>query len=233
MSKAQPDDLEQAKRAKVLASLPPDIATRALSGAEVVELERNDTLYEQGNLADSLFIVLDGWVKICRISANGAESVIAVFSNGESFGTGAAMARTRFAASALAASKARVLKVPVAQLIGELERDPQIAVSALTTVFEFMEELMYNIEQRDAMTATQRLGNFLLDSAAGKSGTVTIRLPHDKGLLAGRLGMTPESLSRAFNQLRQHGATVSGSTIVVDDLDQLKQFIALRTRTAS
>jgi CRP/FNR family transcriptional activator FtrB len=40
-------------------------------------------------------------------------------------------------------------------------------------------------------------------------------LPYDKRLLASRLGMTPEHLSRAFASLRRHGVNTGHGRIVI------------------
>jgi hypothetical protein len=48
-------------------------------------------------------------------------------------------------------------------------------------------------------------------------------LPYDKVLIAGRLGLTPESLSRAFARLRSIGVVVDASHVVVKDVAKLRQ----------
>ena len=47
-------------------------------------------------------------------------------------------------------------------------------------------------------------------------------LPYDKTLIAGRLGMKPESLSRAFSRLRLHGVTIDQSSAVIDSVERLR-----------
>ena len=51
-------------------------------------------------------------------------------------------------------------------------------------------------------------------------------LPYDKVLIAGRLGMKPESLSRAFAKLREQGVTVKQNIAVIDDLESLRDYAA-------
>jgi hypothetical protein len=48
-------------------------------------------------------------------------------------------------------------------------------------------------------------------------------LPYDKVLIAGRLGLKPESLSRAFAKLRPVGVEVRASHVVVHDVGKLRK----------
>lgn len=53
-------------------------------------------------------------------------------------------------------------------------------------------------------------------------GPVTIHLPYDKTLLAARLGMQPETFSRALAKLKeQTGIRVKGAVVELDNLEQL------------
>lgn len=49
-------------------------------------------------------------------------------------------------------------------------------------------------------------------------------LPYDKVLIAGRLGMKPESLSRTFVRLRDQGVTIRQNHAVIEDVTALRSF---------
>jgi len=51
-----------------------------------------------------------------------------------------------------------------------------------------------------------------------------VTLPYDKSLIAGRLGMKPESLSRAFAKLRTHGMTVRHHHAAISDVAEMHAF---------
>ena len=82
------------------------------------------------------------------------------------------------------------------------------------------------LEHRTIQNAPQRIGCFLLRLAdQSKTGPVTIHLPYDKTLVASRLGMQPETFSRALSKLKsQTGITIKGATIEMDSLNQLVEF---------
>ena len=50
-------------------------------------------------------------------------------------------------------------------------------------------------------------------------------LPYDKTLIAGRLGMKPESLSRAFARLRELGVRVKQHHAAIADVGRLREYV--------
>jgi hypothetical protein len=72
----------------------------------------------------------------------------------------------------------------------------------------------------------QRLAEFLVALCALDGGKCTIALPYDKTLIAGRLGLKPESLSRAFAKPKSVGVDVHASHVVVSDPHKPQQLAA-------
>jgi CRP-like cAMP-binding protein len=72
-------------------------------------------------------------------------------------------------------------------------------------------------------SAPQRIGCFLLRLCkAQEEGEVTLHLPYDKTLIAARLGMKPETFSRALTRLRQESdIEVKGATVSIPDIQRL------------
>ena len=79
-------------------------------------------------------------------------------------------------------------------------------------------------EELKARTGPQRLADFLVGMAPVTQGSCTIALPYEKLLIAGRLGMKPESLSRAFQRLRGVGVRINQNTVAVGDVARLAEF---------
>jgi hypothetical protein len=51
-----------------------------------------------------------------------------------------------------------------------------------------------------------------------------VTLPYDKVLIAGRLGMKPESLSRAFARLKTVGVKVKKNHAEIEDIEVLRHY---------
>jgi CRP-like cAMP-binding protein len=79
----------------------------------------------------------------------------------------------------------------------------------------------------ETLSAPQRVATFLLrfvDDGATDDGGAIVELPYDKQLIAGRIGMTPETLSRSFHRLGDIGVTVQGDEIHIENVASLKDF---------
>ena len=66
-----------------------------------------------------------------------------------------------------------------------------------------------------------------------QSGSATVRLPIEKSLVAGRLGMQPETFSRSLSKLKQVGVKCQGHEVMVADIaklsTQVRNIIAIDT----
>ena len=75
-----------AQNSLLLKSFPQQICDMVLSMSSWRTYDRGETLFLQGETAQAIHIVMDGWVKLYRIAPNGGEAVVNVFAKGESFG---------------------------------------------------------------------------------------------------------------------------------------------------
>ena len=94
----------------------------------------------------------------------------------------------------------------------------------LASVSLHLKRLVDQIEELKARTGPQRLANFLVGLAPVSRGACTIVLPYEKLLIAGRLGMKPESLSRAFQRLQSVGVRIKQGTVAIGDVERLAEF---------
>ena len=82
------------------------------------------------------------------------------------------------------------------------------------------------MEDYSLRSSTQRIIGFLLQLAgAAASGAVECELPASKHVIASRLNLTPETLSRILHNLTEFDLiAVKGKKITVLDAEQLKRF---------
>ena len=102
---------------------------------------------------------------------------------------------------------------------------PEIARAMLSATFLHLRQLVEQIEQLKAQTGAQRVAQFLLQLCDVDTGGCTVTLPYDKPLIAGRLGIKPESLSRAFTRLRDTGVQIDHNHALIADVARLRDFV--------
>jgi CRP-like cAMP-binding protein len=217
-------DVEIARLSNEIAGIPQDVGDVVLSQAVTRDYARGETIFFQGEPARTLYIVLEGWVKLYRIAPTGGEAVVGVFTEGQSFGEAVVMKRGDYPVAAEAATDCRLMQINASAVFDMMRRHPEIVGSILASMYAHYHELVAQIEQLKAQTGAQRLSEFLLELCPVESGGCTVRLPYDKALIAGRLGMKPESLSRAFGRLRKLGVTVSHNSAAIADVARLREF---------
>ncbi|NOD84947.1 Crp/Fnr family transcriptional regulator [Ruegeria sp. HKCCD6119] len=213
-----------ARQSLLLRSLPDQHVDTLLRQAIWRQYDRGETIFLQEEEAKAVHVVLAGWVKLFRISPTGAEAVVSVFTRGESFGEAVALRNVPYPVSAEAVSACEVMHIPSPVLLSLMKEDPEIGVSILAATFTHLHALVAQLEQLKAQTGAQRVAEFLLNLCDRESGRCEVELPYDKMLIAGRLGMKPESLSRAFSRLKPIGVKINRNHADIADMDDLRNY---------
>lgn len=214
-------DLEIITRIAVFRGLKPETVEHIIAPATAMVLKAHEVLYRQGDPATAFFIMISGWTKHYRINLSGEETVIHLLTKGESFAEAVALTGGRFSATAEAVTDARIARIPADHIVRCIRASPDISLAMIASTCQRLHHLMEQVEQLKAESGVQRVAEFLVSLAPVRNGSCDILLPYDKVLIAARLGLKPESLSRAFAKLRSIGVVVHSSHVVVSDVAKL------------
>lgn len=225
MTAPMPKDLNIAAQIPVLSGLKPVSLAVLMTAANLVNFRPGQALFRQGEPATSFSIIVDGWVKLYRVTPAGDEVVLNVLTCGESFAEAVTFSSGHYPATACAVSRARVLTIPADHVISCIREMPDIAVAMIASTSHHLHWMAERVEQLMAQSATQRVASFLISLAPCAKGPCTIALPYDKSVIAGRLGLKPESLSRVFAKLRSLGVDVRASHVVVSEMAKLRDLV--------
>lgn len=224
VERAVKDDLDIARRSHLISSLPPEVAESVCRSCTRHSYGRGETIFLQGDPASAIFIVIEGWVKLFRISRNGEEAVVGIFTEGQSFGEVVVLKRGNFPVAAEAVTDCRLMQLNGDVLFDLMRRYPDVVASIMASMYGHFHALVGQIEQLKARTGAQRVAEFLLELSTCDGGTCMVHLPYDKTLIAGRLGMKPESLSRAFLRLKAEGVSVLQDNAIIRDVGRLRAY---------
>lgn len=218
------NDLQTIHRTRLFAGLTQESMLQLLHGAAPRPHAKNHMIFEQGDKATAFYIVLEGWVKVFRPSLSGDEAVFGVFAAGETFGEAAMFIGGHYPAAAQAVEDSRLIAVQSKVFRDQLTKHPDFAFQMLGAMSRHLHSLVLQVEQLQTRSSAQRLAQFLVSLAPVKEGSAVLVLPYDKSLIAHRLGMKPESLSRAFARLRVQGVSTDGNRVLVDDMSHLRGY---------
>lgn len=200
--------------------------TRSVLGHRIVRsYDRGELLFQQGDPANCCFLMLEGWVKLYRETADGHEVVVSLFTTGESFAEAMMFRGGRYPATAETVTPARLLHIDGQLLRDAILRNPQISFEMLAASSLHLRRLVEQVEQLKAQSAPKRIAHFLLSLTAVRAGAARIELPYEKLLIANRLGMKPESFSRALRRLRSVSVSVEREFVCIGDVAQLAAFL--------
>lgn len=195
-----------------------------LRDAQIVRADDGNVLFIQEDEADRFYVLIDGWVKLYRLTEEGEQALVTVVAPGETFAEAAMFASAYFPVCAEAVGSVNALVITRHAFTDALTADPQIGLFMLASLSTRLRHLVERIEQLQVKSAPQRLGDFLLRLCPHAHGQTTIGLPFSKVLIAQRLGMRPETLSRALAALRRHGVEVDGGRVTIADVARLRAY---------
>ena len=177
-------------------------------------------LIREGDPADFLYVVVDGYVELFAKS-NGREATMALVRPVGTFILAAVLKDAIYLMSARTGDRSKIVMVPSRDVRNAVEKDQEFAQSIIKDLAGCYRAVVKEQKNLKLRTAVERLANRLIRFHADQGGNGIVKLPYDKRTLAALLGMTPENLSRGFNTLKPYGVTVRGNHIDIVDLKSL------------
>lgn len=218
-------NLEALRMLPFFATLAPATFERLAQTARIDRLRKGETLFRQGDKAQSVFVVIEGFIKLSRNSVQGDETVIHIFGRGESIAESVAVLGDTHTTTAEATGPATVARLP-AHDVAEIAKDaPELALTILSESSAKIWALMDEIETLKAQTADQRVLRFILSLCPNVEGPCKVRLPYNKGDIAASLGLKQETLSRSFARLKASGISIDGREATIAATEQLAKDI--------
>jgi len=141
---------------------------------------------------------------------------------------------TAYSFNAEAVEASQLISFPLPILKEAIMSDGTLSYNMLSGMSRRRQQQDLEIEHRTVQNASQRIGCFLLRLCKpDMASPIRLNLPYDKMLLASRLGMKPETFSRALNRLRKEtDIRITGATIEFDSLSQLSTYSCSACSTA-
>jgi len=209
----------------LLEQLSPNVRDCLLSRSKSRTFERGQTICLQDEACTSLKIVLAGWVKLYRVSPSGHEALLAMLTDGQSFDEVQALNGGKNRSNVEAATDCEVLFIDLSAVCSCQGASTEISAAILSAAASHLDNMMLQVEELKVLTGVERLSNFLIRLMERQDEGAQVQLPFDKVVLASALGMKPESLSRAFSKLRNLGVKCQQKSVVVQDLDRLREMV--------
>ena len=218
----QLDIRELLVRAPLFTSLNRNWCEIIANSAQVHRLLKNQFLYRRGDAATGIYLVAVGQIKASiPVPRSRHGKVIEMFGPGDSFGETLMLLNHPHIVDAQALDDSVVIWLDKRDIEQVLAIEAEFALQMLKNVSRRFETLLHDIETVSTHNASERVAEYLLKQP--REGTQT-QLKFSKCLIASRLGLQAESLSRALQRLsKDQLISVHGSHVEILNEQGLQQ----------
>lgn len=186
-----------------------------------VNVGKHQFVFHRGDPANGLYVVAVGHIKLAVPAANGQEKVIEFFGPGEAFGEAFMFLDKPYMVEAQALDDTLLIWIDKQDIYAAIDRDASFARRMLAGLSVRLHTLVKDIETVNLQNATQRIIAYLLNQPREDGATC---FPFNKSVIASKLGLTPETLSRLLHQLTDAGLiSVDGKRVFIPDVAALEQ----------
>jgi len=182
---------------------------------------RGTALVEAGARPPGVFALAYGSVTLALRNGGGEARVLRIVAARQTFGEAAALLGRPSPYDAVALSEVKVVVMPTSPLLSLLEAEPRFARALVSSLADRKLQLLAEMGSATLQRGAQRLASFLDELANGSN---EVQLPFSKTLLAARLGMKKETLSRLLRQFATDKVIeVERRRVVILDRERLRQ----------
>lgn len=183
-------------------------------------------LFSAGDPADAFYAVLAGTVHLFALNEEGEQSLVTLVGPGETFAEAALFGAGLFPVNAEIQAGAVLARFDGPAFLRMVREDQAIGFRMLESLMARQVFLIHEIRRLKAHSPSERLASYLLSLMESGSWPGHGRLPVRKQLIASRIGIEPESLSRALRRLGEAGVECEGDDVTVHDVARLRAFCA-------
>ncbi|WP_455274872.1 Crp/Fnr family transcriptional regulator [Rhizobium herbae] len=187
------------------ALLAPAVSRRIRSG---------DAFFEQGGPATHFFLLINGRLKVTQVTPDGQQIIVRVVHPGDLFGFARALGRADYPGTAIGVMESLALSWPTELWPQFIDRSPHLAVGALNTIGQRLEEAHTRIREMSTQEVGRRVAHTVirLSKQAGRAEGTGIRIdfPISRQDIAEMTGTTLHTVSRILSSWEAIGLVKGG-----------------------
>ncbi len=192
---------------ELFSELDADELAKVASVAQVRSFPKDSTIFHAGDLADAVFVVATGKVKVVVTSTDGKEFILTVLGAGQVFGEMALIESAPRSASVMTVTAVEALVISRHEFQHLLNTSPGISRKLLMILSRRLRRANSKMESLAYMDVAGRLARYLLDLARDHgqrvgNGWVVVRRPTHSDI-AHSIGTSRETVSRLINEFEE------------------------------
>lgn len=172
---------------------------------------KNAVLIHEGDLSDSLYVILKGKVKVYASDEDGKEIILNIQGPGEYFGELALIDAAPRSASVMTMEPSKLAVVSRADFENFLTLHPSVAIELIRSLAQRVRSLTESVKSLALLDVYGRVARTLLDLATEEEGEVAVRQRLTHQDIANMVGASREMVSRIMKDL------INGGYIRIED----------------
>ena len=186
---------------------PKDFLEKVGAGKEILEFHKNQKVFKQGDVADTVFYIQNGRVKLTVLSEQGKEAVVAILEPLQFFGEGCMNGHKLRISTATTMEDCVIMSITKSAMITTLHDEPKFSelfmaylLTRNSRIEEDLIDQLFNSSERRLARTLLLLANF------GKEGRPQSINPNiSQETLAEMIGTTRSRVSHFMNKFRKLG----------------------------
>jgi CRP/FNR family transcriptional regulator len=175
----------------------------------IQEYKKGQVIYDQDQPSSSIYLVIGGKVKVCRIAEDGRQVVVDIYQADEFFGESAFLGNVNRAEIAVALEGTKVMTWTTAEIEDISLKRPKLAIAMMQLLVQRSVDFAQRIESFSVDNIARRLSRTLIrfsERLGSKSEDGSIQMiPFTHELLSQYVGTSREIVTHYMNQFRRQG----------------------------
>src|ERR1700704_3846553 len=180
---------------------------RVGAGKTIERYAKSQKIFSQGDIADTVFFIQKGKIKITVLSEHGKEAVVGIFAEGQFFGEGCLEGAERRPATSQAMESCLITSITKPAMLAVLDSEPKFSaffiaylLSRNSRIEDDLIDQLFNSSERRLARLLLLLANF-----GKEGGGEPIAVTLSQETLAEMIGTTRSRVSFFMNKFRKKG----------------------------
>ena len=220
-------DFEGMRRHYLFSGLDQEDFDALMQHVSVIRLDKGEVLFHRGDKAEFFYFVESGQMELNIIAPTGQRKVLEVVGPDRTFAEAVTFMREhKYPVTCEALSDSVVCRIPNTAYVDLLHRDSEACMRLLSDLSRHLHARVQEIERLTVQNARDRLVSYLLEHIVETNDDeATIRVELPRHVIASRLSITPETLSRLLRSLVEDRIlTIEDRVIFVHSLSRLRPY---------
>lgn len=198
-----------------------------IASTVAIPLQENERLFEHGQPAKRFYLLIEGQIKLFRVSEGGNEKIIEILGPSKLFAEAVMfMSQQRYPVASVALQESLVYSFDNHVFLNLLRDSNELCMALLGDLSMRLHTRLNEIDNLALQNATYRSVDYLFELLVDpQAATGTVELAAPKLAIASKLSITPETFSRILHTMEREGiVTIDGRKVDIHSTQRLRQF---------